>query len=577
MLFSNLFAKTIKDSPKDALLRSHSYLIRGAFIHQVGSGVYNFLPLGNIVLENIKKIIRENMNRSGANEVIMGFLTPASLWKKSGRYSEYGEELAIFKDRKNNEFVLGPTHEECASDIINTFVKSYKQLPINLYQMHLKFRDELRPRSGLLRAREFIMKDAYSFHENYDCLSKEFNNMLETYINIFNDLDLDYRVLDADSGAIGGSGSKEFSVLSNVGEDTVVMCQKCEYAANIEAATRKPYISDSIPPKATKAYHKFKTPGITTIKKLSNFFNVDEFYLIKTVVKKVVLNHGEDIAVFFIRGRDQLENTKALNAVKKLDSSVLGLEDASVEFLEKYKLEPGFIGPIYIKTLTDSKFIIFDNELMDAEDLICGANENDYHFVGVNLSEFSNLEYSDLIAVNEGDLCPECGGQLKITNGIEVGHIFKLGDKYSKAMDISFLDKDGKSKYFEMGCYGIGVTRLLCAILEQKSDDKGCVWGKVAPFKVDIIISNVKNQQEIRAGFEIYDFLKQQNISVILDDRIDRFGTKINDFELIGFSYAVIIGNRLKDQTVEIIRRDGLEKVEMSFDLLKILEIVKQD
>ncbi|RDU71941.1 proline--tRNA ligase [Helicobacter aurati] len=567
MRFSKLFTPTIKETPKDAVLKSHVYLLRAGFIHQIGSGIYNFLPLGNIVLKKIKQIIREEMNKAGANEVTMGFLTPATLWEKSGRYAQYSE-LAIFKDRKNAEFVLGPTHEECASEIAKSYIKSYKQLPLNLYQIHLKFRDEARPRFGLLRAREFVMKDAYSFHADSDSLDEEFMNMYATYNNIFTRLGLDFRVVEADSGAIGGSGSREFMALAECGEDTIVACKECAYTSNIEAAKRMVKTCDDIAPRATTPYHKFHTPGVKTIDDLSQFFKVNPFYLIKAVVQKVLLQEREEIAIFFMRGKDKLESTKALNALKAIDSNVIDIKEADNDFLRNYNLPVGSIGPIHLRNVTQSRFIIFDCELRDGEDLICGANEHEFHYVGVNLAEFEEVFYYDLVAVQEGDSCIKCGGTLYYTKGIEVGHIFKLGTKYSLPLQANFLDSQGKSSPFIMGCYGIGVTRLLSAILEQKSDTFGCVWGNVAPFQFVIIISNMKNQTEVHKAEEIYKYCLKFGIEVILDDRDLRFGAKIKDFELIGFAYALIIGKKLEENMIEIIKRDGLEKKEIPCHIL---------
>ncbi|RDU61204.1 proline--tRNA ligase [Helicobacter sp. MIT 14-3879] len=563
MRFSKLFAPTIKEIPKDAVLKSHIYLLRAAFIHQIGSGIYNFLPLGKIVLDKIEGIIREEMNRAGANEVTMGFLTPAPLWEKSGRYAQYGE-LAIFTDRKNAEFVLGPTHEECVSEIAKTYIKSYKQLPFNLYQIHLKFRDEARPRFGLLRAREFIMKDAYSFHADKCSLDKEFMNMYDTYSRIFTRLGLQFRVVEADSGAIGGSGSREFMVLAECGEDTIVVCKNCDYASNIEAAKRVARTCDNMSPRATSPYHKFHTPGVRTIDDLSRFFQVSPFYLIKAVVQKVIFKDREEIAVFFVRGKDKLESTKALNALKEIDCDIIDMIEADNEFLQRYNLPAGSIGPIHLRSITKSRFIVFDSELRDNEDLICGANEHEFHYVGVNLAEFEDLFYYDLVAVQEGDLCIKCGGELSYTKGIEVGHIFKLGTKYSSPLQACFLDSHGQSSPFIMGCYGIGVTRLLSAILEQKSDTFGCIWGNVAPFKLDIIISNVKNEAEVSKAEEIYRHCLESGIEVILDDRELRFGAKMKDFELIGFEYALIVGKNLIEGKVEIVKRDGLERREIA-------------
>jgi len=462
MKFSKLYAPTTKDAPKDATLPSHQYLVRGGFISQVGSGLYNFLPMGKIVFDKIKNVVKEEMDETGAQEIQMDVVTPAELWKQSGRYDVFGKELCRFKDRKENEFVLGPTHEEVVVDIVRNRINSYKQLPLHLYQITTKFRDEARPRFGLLRGREFTMKDGYSFHEDEACMKKEFEVMEKTYTKIFTRLGLDFRAVEADSGAIGGSGSKEFMVLAQNGEDDIVVCQKCAYAANIEAAKRAPKTTLSEAPEANLS--KFKTPDMKTIEDVCNFFKVDPFYSIKAVVKKAVYVDKEEVVVFFVRGNDELQETKAQNACGALD-----LVDASLEEVERAGLKAGFIGPIGLECV---KFYI-DFELKEAKNIICGANEVDYHMVGVSMFNFKEERYADLAAVKAGDTCKCCGGELGVTKGIEVGHIFQLGQKYAKAMGATFLDKNGKAQPFYMGCYGIGVSRLVAVMIEASHDDKG--------------------------------------------------------------------------------------------------------
>lgn len=566
MLFSKMFIPTTKETPKDAVLRSHQFLIRGGYIHQIGSGIYNFLPLGKKVLEKVSKIVRDEMNQSGANEVMMGFVTPADIWKTSGRYEKYGSELLRFKDRKENEFVLGPTHEESVTEIVKSYVKSYKQLPINLYQVHMKFRDELRPRFGLMRAREFVMKDAYSFHSTQEDLNREFDKMEQVYRRIFEALGLNFRVVEADSGAIGGSGSKEFMVLAESGEDTIVVCSKCDYASNIEAAKRSKLLYDGIAPKAE--FTKFHTPQINTIKKLAEFFKVDEFFTLKAVVKKAIFDSktekSSELVYFFLRGVDELEPTKALGALNKNGANILELVDVSVQELIECGLKPGFIGPYALKNITGSNHILFDIDLQEDRDLICGANEEDYHFVGVDLSLFEGLVYEDIARVRENDKCPCCEGALEYKKGIEVGHIFKLGQGYSKALNASFLDKDGKATFFQMGCYGIGISRILPAILEQKCDDKGCIWtSATAPFDVSIIVSNIKDNLQLDYAYKIYEELKDSGLDVLFDDRDLRFGAKMADFELIGTTFGIIIGKSFENGKVELVNREDLQKQEI--------------
>ncbi|WP_462103899.1 proline--tRNA ligase [Campylobacter concisus] len=550
MKFSKFYAPTTKEAPKDASLPSHQFLIRGGFVEQIGSGLYNYLPLGKIMHDKISRVVKEEMNEAGALEVSFSVVTSGELWKQSGRYNVFGKELLRFKDRKDNDFVISPTNEEAAVALVRGKVTSYKQLPLNLYQINTKFRDEARPRFGLLRGREFTMKDGYSFHSSKEDLKREFDLMEATYSKIFTRLGLNFRAVEADSGAIGGSGSKEFMVLASNGEDDILCCESCRYAANVEAARRKPRVSEAEAPEADAA--KFLTPNAKTIKDVAEFFKVSEFYCIKAVMKKAIYEDKEEVVVFFVRGDDELQETKAQNACKALE-----LVDASEADVAKAGLVAGFCGPVGLK---DVKFFI-DNELKGANNMICGANEKDYHFVGVSVSGFNEKRFKDLVKVKEGDKCPVCGGNLKLSKGIEVGHIFQLGDKYSAAMNATYLDENGKAKPFLMGCYGIGISRLIAVMIEASHDEKGCIWKKeCAPFDVEIIISNLKDEAGVKFAFELYESLKKAGISVIIDDRNERFGVKMNDFELIGFPYALLVGKEFANGNVEFIARDGLSK-----------------
>ena len=550
MKFSKFYAPTTKEAPKDASLPSHQFLIRGGFVEQIGSGLYNYLPLGKIMHDKISRVVKEEMNEAGALEVSFSVVTSGELWKQSGRYNVFGKELLRFKDRKDNDFVISPTNEEAAVALVRGKVTSYKQLPLNLYQINTKFRDEARPRFGLLRGREFTMKDGYSFHSSKEDLKREFDLMEATYSKIFTRLGLNFRAVEADSGAIGGSGSKEFMVLASNGEDDILCCEACRYAANVEAARRKPRVSEAEAPEADAA--KFLTPNAKTIKDVAEFFKVSEFYCIKAVIKKAIYEDKEEVVVFFVRGDDELQETKAQNACKALE-----LVDASEADVAKAGLVAGFCGPVGLK---DVKFFI-DNELRGANNMICGANEKDYHFVGVSVSGFNEERFKDLVKVKEGDKCPVCGGNLKLSKGIEVGHIFQLGDKYSAAMNATYLDENGKAKPFLMGCYGIGISRLIAVMIEASHDEKGCIWKKeCAPFDVEIIISNLKDKAGVKFAFELYESLKKAGVSVIIDDRNERFGVKMNDFELIGFPYALLVGKEFANGKVEFITRDGLSK-----------------
>ncbi|MEV9525879.1 proline--tRNA ligase [Aliarcobacter butzleri] len=568
MKFSKMFIPTTKETPNDATLPSHQYLVRGGFIAQTGAGIYDFMPLGKIVLEKIRAIVKEEMDEAGANEVQFGFVTPLTLWQESGRATTMGAEMLRFKDRKNGEFVLSPTNEEAVVNMVKNRITSYKDLPLHLYQINTKFRDEARPRFGLMRGREFLMKDGYSFHSSEEDLVREFNLMEATYKKIYTKLGLDFRVVAADSGAIGGSGSKEFHVIADSGEDTLVVCDSCDYGANIEAATRKPKTYSFERKSDSKKIH---TPDTKTIEDVANFLNISKEQTIKAVIKKAIYEEKTQIVIFFVRGSDELEETKACNAVNALE-----LIDASEDDIKEAGLVAGYCGPFNLSS--DINFIV-DLELKDEIGLACGANEEDYHLVNTDLSTLKDVKYYDLIAVQEGDICACCGGKLSYTKGIEAGHIFQLGTKYSSAMNANFLDENGKAKPFIMGCYGIGVSRLVAAVIEQNHDDKGCIWTKAtAPFMVDIIVSNSKKEEEAKVGEELYSKLKQTGISTILDDRINaRFGFKMSDFELLGFPYAVVIGKKLEDGLVEIVDRKTLEKIDVKVDevISKILELIK--
>jgi prolyl-tRNA synthetase len=567
MKFSRMFIPTTKETPKDASLPSHQYLVRGGYVNQVGAGIYNFMPLGKIVLEKIRSVVKSELDDAGCNEVQLGFVTPLELWKQSGRATKMGLEMLRIKDRKNGEFVLSPTNEEAMVDMVKNRVTSYKDLPINLYQINTKFRDEARPRFGLLRGREFLMKDGYSFHESEEDMIREFHLMEETYKKIFTRLGLDFRVVDADSGAIGGTGSKEFHVLAQSGEDTIVVCKSCEYGANIEAATRR---SREVKGKKEKVKDRVLTQGITTIEDVSKFLGVEASQTIKAVIKKAVYEETQKVVVFFVRGDDELEETKATNAVNALE-----LVDASEEDIQNAGLKAGYVGMFGLPK--DIVFVV-DNELQNEDNLICGANEENYHLTGVDLKDLSDVKYDDLIAVQEGDKCSCCGGELIHTKGIEVGHIFQLGTKYSASMNANFLDRNGKTQPFIMGTYGIGVSRLISAIIEQHHDEKGILWTKEStPFMVDIIVSNAKNEDELNFANEIYETLKKYRVETILDDRVDaRYGFKMGDFELLGFPYGIIIGKKLADGLVEIVDRKTLEKTEIKKEELvgKILEMI---
>ncbi|MBN2816100.1 MAG: proline--tRNA ligase [Campylobacterales bacterium] len=564
---SRAFIPTSKEAPSDAQLASHIFLSRGGFISQTAAGLYNYMPLAKRVIKKIENVINQEMSKAGAEETELSFVTPASLWQESGRIEKFGKELLRFHDRKENLFVLGPTHEEMMVDMVRNRVTSYKQLPLNLYQIKTKFRDEARPRFGLMRGREFIMKDGYSFHATVEDLDREFDAMEAAYKKILTRLGLEYRIVEADSGAIGGTGSKELMVLADSGEDTIAVCSSCEYGANIEAAARG--LRKDIPEAPEAAFNKFQTLGVKSIDDLSQFFKVDPYYTIKTVAKRVVYEDTTEIVLFFLRGCDNLQEVKAVNATDALD-----IVDVTEEELLEAGIVPGFIGPL---DQSKAKHVI-DNDLKDAKHMICGANELDYHFVGVDLSVLSEVAYfADISEVNAGDACPHCEGELSFTKGIEVGHIFKLGTKYSEALKAEFLDENGKAQPFIMGTYGMGVSRLVAAVIEQHHDENGCIWTKeTAPYMVNVMISNIKDEAQNELGESLYESLQNAGVEVILDDRKDRFGFKMKDAELIGFPYTIIIGKELENGQVQIYVRASGEKITVDKDIVfdKVMELI---
>ncbi|HIC11944.1 MAG TPA: proline--tRNA ligase [Sulfurimonas sp.] len=564
---SKAFIPTSKEAPSDASLASHIFLARAGFISQSAAGLYNYMPLAKRVIKKIENIVNEEMTKVGAQEVELSFVTPAELWEKSGRIEKFGKELLRFRDRKDNMFVLGPTHEEMMVELIKNRITSYKNLPLNLYQIKTKFRDEARPRFGLMRGREFIMKDGYSFHSSEEDLDREFTEMEAAYKRILTRLGLDYRVVEADSGTIGGSGSKELMVIADSGEDTIAICSKCEYGANVEAAVsgkRK-----EIPEAPEAEFNKFSTPNVKSIEELASFFKIDPYYTVKCVAKKLIYENESEVVLFFLRGCDNLQEVKAVNAAGALE-----IEDVSEEELKTLGITPGFIGPLD----QDKAKHVIDTKLKDAKNMVCGANELDYHYVGVDFSVISEVAYfTDIAEVNAGDSCPKCDGELSFTKGIEVGHIFKLGTTYAKALKAEYLDENGKAQPFIMGTYGMGISRLVASVIEQHHDENGCIWTKTtAPYMVNIMVSNIKDEAQMAAGEKLYKELQEQNVEVMLDDRKERFGFKMKDAELIGFPYTIIIGKELVNGNVQVYERSSTEKTAVSADEIfaKVMELI---
>jgi prolyl-tRNA synthetase len=547
MRYSQYFLPTLKETPADAEVISHQLMLRAGMIRKVAAGIYSYLPFGLRSVRKMEQIIREEMNRAGAIECLMPMANPAELWQESGRWEKYGKELLRFKDRKSADFCMGPTHEEVITDIVRNTVNSYKQLPLNLYQIQTKFRDEIRPRFGLMRGREFIMKDAYSFDLDDAGADSSYNKMYQAYRNIFNRCGLKYRSVEADSGAIGGSFSHEFMVLAESGEDAIVSCDSCEYAANVEKAELI-YPELETPP-ATLALQQVDTPGQKTIEEVVTFLKLSPQQLVKTLI---VQTSDDEVLAVLLRGDRELNVIKLANL---LDVDwVLMAEDDVVK--QATGAPTGFAGPIGLKIR-----VIADAEIKGMADFVVGGNAADVHFTGANQDrDFQVSQYADLRQAVAGDPCPRCeNGKFESWRGIEVGHIFKLGVKYSEAMNATVLDAQGKARPLVMGCYGIGAGRSVAAAIEQNHDENGMILPMpLAPFQVLVTMLNPKDDEVREAAETLYQQLLALNIEVLLDDRDERPGIKFKDADLIGIPLRVTVGARnLKEGNVELKARNG--------------------
>jgi len=554
MRYSQFLAPTLRDDPADAEVISHKLLLRAGFIRRVTSGVYDFLPMGLRVLRCIEQIVREEMNRAGAQELLMPMVQPGQLWQKSGRWEKYGPELLRFTDRHNYESCLGPTHEEVICDLVARELRSYKQLPMNLYQIQAKFRDEIRPRFGLMRGREFIMKDAYSFHADEECLHREYDNMFETYKRIFTRLGLKFRPVEADTGSIGGSASHEFHVLAESGEDLIAHCSKCEYAANVEMAES---VRD-IPMGVDAPLTGVDTPNVTSVEDVASFLNISTAELVKTLVYRVEggPNDGNIVAAC-VRGDDQLQEIKLTRALGATTVTM-----ATDEEIQSVGGITGFVGPVGLSCKR-----LFDSTLEGAVGLVAGANKKDMHATGLNVQrDDSAAEFADLRETRAGDGCPKCAGSMELSRGIEVGHVFALGKVYSEPMEVQFQNQQGQRTTATMGCYGIGVSRLMAAIVEQCNDESGIAWpAHLAPFQVALITMG-KSDEGAAVSEKIYGQLLDAGIDVLWDDRNERPGVKFKDAELMGLPVNIVVGDRgLENGVVEVKTRLG-EKEEVAID-----------
>ena len=555
MRLSEAFLKTYKEAPKEAEIISHQLMLRASMIKQLTRGVYSYLLLGYRVLRKIENITREEMDRAKAQEIFMPVLQPASLWEESGRWFAYGPELMRLKDRNEREFALGPTHEEVVTDIVRNMVSSYKDLPFNLYQIQTKFRDEIRPRFGLMRGREFIMKDAYSFHIDQKSLDEEYINMKSAYERIFTRCGLNFRAVEADSGSIGGDSSHEFMVLAESGEDDILYDDSSNYAANVEKAVSIIELKESDEKKLMKEL--VKTPHAKTIEDLANFLNIPKEKTVKAVMLKEVTEDGENFVLALIRGDLDVNSIKLKNAI----GAKIELEMMTPEECEKFGLVPGYAGSYEKK---DGLKVVIDETVKYVRNFALGANKEEYHYINVNIEDIVYDLVADIRKAKEGDTSPDGKGTLKLAKGIEVGHIFKLGDKYSKALNATVLDENGKQQIIKMGCYGIGISRVMAAAIEQNHDEFGIIWPKnIAPYLVDVIIANIKDETQVSLGEKIYAELSDNGIETVLDDRNERAGFKFKDADLIGFPLKIVVGKGAAEGIVEIKDRKTGESSEV--------------
>ena len=561
MRLSKMYVRTLRELPAEAEIPSHILLLRTGMIRKLASGIYGFMPLGWRSLHKIENIIREEMDKSGAQEILMSAIQPAELWEESGRWSAYGPELWRIKDRNGRDFCLGPTHEEIFTDIVRDGVSSYRQLPLNLYQIQHKYRDEARPRFGLMRSREFIMKDAYSFDKDQEGLDKSYDDMYDAYTRIFTRCGLTFRPVEADSGAIGGNASHEFTALSEVGESDIAYCESCSMAANVEKAACR----DAEPSPESEAMLELQevhTPGTKTIEEVAGFLNIDKTKTIKALLFEKYDEDGkaDGYVAAFVRGDRDLNMIKLVNA--------LNIPEHAIAFADESKLEAaigavgGFTGPIGLHDCT----VVVDSELVGLKNLCAGACKLDHHILNVNYGrDYEGDIVTDLKVLKEGDPCPVCGAPIKHTRGIEVGQVFKLGTKYSKAMNATYKDENQQDHPLVMGCYGIGVSRTLAAVIEQHHDEDGIIWPvSVAPYHAIVTLVKPKDEEQAKVAEEIYQRLLAAGVEAVIDDRDERPGVKFKDADLLGFPIRITVGKRAGEGIVEYKLRRDSEKSELS-------------
>jgi len=548
MLASKLYSPTLRELPSDAVVMSHKYMLKAGMMRKIANGTYAYLPLAFRSIQKIENIIRTEINKTGAQEILMPIIQPAEIWQATGRWNVYGEEMFKLKDRHGRDYCLAPTHEEMVTTLVQMDTNSYKKLPVSVYQIQNKYRDEKRPRFGLMRSREFIMKDGYTFDADEEGMNKQYELMYDAYTRIFTRCGLKFRPVIADSGAIGGNASHEFEVLADSGEADIVYCKDCDFAANIEAVKPNTLTSDV---KNDKEKEIVQTPGQHTIEKVCNYLHLP----VKSSVKAVVYKLDDTVVLAMVRG-DHEVNEVRLQSIY----NAINVDMASDEDLKACGLTAGYISPIGLKT-SEHFDIICDASVMEMQDACCGANVKDEHYIHVNPArDFGNVKVDTIRQIDAGDVCPHCGGKIVLTKGIEVGQVFKLGTKYSEKLDATFLDNNGKSRPMFMGCYGIGVTRTVAASIEQNHDENGIIWPvAIAPYEVVIVPANNKSEDVMKAAEGLYNALESSQDEIVFDDRAERAGIKFKDADLIGYPLRVTIGKKWQESgCVEIkLRRTG--------------------
>ena len=536
MRLSKDFFYTIKENITDEDSNSGKLLVKSGMIKKISNGIYAKMPLGQKTIQNVENIVRKYMNEAGANELKMPSLLPMEIYEMAGRKDAFGSSMFKLNDRYNREYALGPTHEELFAITSMNKVKSYRDLPFTIYQIGNKYRDEMRPRLGLIRVREFTMKDAYSFDTDYEGLDVSYKKMFDAYNKIFTELGLNYKIVKADTGTMGGILSEEFQAVTDIGEDTLVFCDKCGFSSNLEIT---PCRSCENSNEEEKMLEMVETPNRHTIEEVSEYLKLD----IKQTVKALLMNIDNELVVLFVRGDRELNETKVLKLLIKQE---IGFADD--ELIATSNAVPGYTGPIGLNAK-----IIIDNEVLKMKNFCCGANKEGYHYINANIKDFTYDLTGDIVNVKEGDICPNCGEKLVLKKGIEVGNTFKLGTKYSECVGLNYLGDDNKNHPVVMGCYGIGIERILSAIVEQNNDEKGIIWPmNVAPYKVAIVVINPKEEQQLEVGNKLYNELNKIGIDTLIDDRTERAGVKFNDIDLIGIPIRITVGKKVSDNLVEI-------------------------